>query len=119
MNMKTLSYLFITIMIITQFSFSVHADEEDIEIAGVEIEEILNLGSGVLALILFALTLVAYRKTGRTRLVYVSIAFLLFGINGFLEASELVFGEWAYVDLVASVLNFVILLCFFIGILKK
>lgn len=94
-------------------------EHDDLEIFNLEIEKLLNFGSGMLALILSYVTLTAYRRTKQERLLYVTIAFLLFAIKGFLTAHELFFEEWSWVDPVASVLNFVILLTFFIGIVKK
>ena len=91
-------------------------DEGFIEAVG---EELLNLGSGILATVLFALTFIAYRRTKRSRLLYVSIAFLLFAIKGYLSSAELLFGEWVWVDSTTGILDFAILLSFFRGILKK
>lgn len=95
------------------------ADADDFAIFGVEAEKLFNLGSGVLSTILFALTLTAYLRTKKIRLLFVSIAFFLFAIKGYLGSSELFFGEWTWVDPIAAILNFAILLCFFQGIMKK
>lgn len=94
-------------------------DTDDITVFNFELEKLLNLGSGVLATILFVLTLSAYQRTHRERLLYVSIAFALFAIKGYLTAEELFFGDWAWVDPVASILNIAILVIFFMGMLKK
>ena len=94
-------------------------DQDDPEIFGLEIDELLNLGSGLLATGLFVVTFLAYKKTKRKRLVYVSTAFALFAINGFLTSTELFFEELAWIDPIASFLNFAILLSFFFGIVRK
>lgn len=96
-------------------------DFDDWEIFGFEVEKLLNLGSGLLATGLFSVTMLAYKRTKRKKLLCVGIAFLLFAIKGFLTSSELFFGEevGVWVDPTASVLNFAILVSFFLGLVKK
>lgn len=94
-------------------------EDGDWQLFGFEGEKLFNLGSGILSTVLFVLTFIAYKRTKQSRLLYVSLAFLLFAIKGYLGASELFFEELAWVDPTAAVLNFAILLCFFRGILKK
>jgi len=109
-------------LILMQISFTVSAQEEndDLEIFGLEAEKLLNFGSALLAAALFGLTLVAYNRSGRQRLLFVSAAFLLFAFKGFLMSTELFFGDWAaWIDPVASFFDFAILLSFFFGIIKK
>ena len=92
---------------------------DDFSIGGLELEKVLNLGSGILATALLAVTWIAFQKTKNKRLLYVSAAFLLFAVKGFLTAHELFFEEWPLVDPIASLLNFGIILCFFFGVMKK
>lgn len=87
--------------------------------SGIELEEIITLSSSLLATALFIISFIAYRRDGRKRLLFVTIAFFLFAVKGFLSASDLFFSERDWVDPVASFLDFAILLCFFFGILKK
>ena len=94
-------------------------DLEDIEVFGLELEKLLNFGSGLLATGLFIATSFAYKRTRNKRLIYVSIAFLLFAVKGFLTSHELFLEEWSWVDPVASALNFAIILSFFLGVMKK
>lgn len=115
---KILSFV-ITALMLIQSSSLVFAEEDDLEVFGLEVEKLLNLGSGLLAIGLFIVTFIAYRKTKRKRLIYVNTAFLLFAIKGFLESTEIFFGDLSWVDSTASVLNFAILLTFFAGVLKK
>lgn len=102
---------------------SVAAEErdngDDLEIFNLEVEKLLNLGSGVLALVLCVLTLAAYRRSYNQRLKYVSVAFALFAVKGLLAAHELFFREWSFIDPVTSVLDFAILLAFFVGVIKR
>ena len=128
MKMKNSSYFFLDILLLIflislPLAFAEEHDtlelHDDPELFGFELEKLLNLGSGILALVLFILTLLAYQRDQRKRLLYVCIAFFLFAVKGFLTAHELFFAEWSWVDPLASALNFVILLCFFVGLLKK
>ena len=116
-------YIFlINIFIIFMMPFVLAAEhemDEDIAFFGLELEKVVNLGSGVLALILFSLTYAAYKRTRNKRLKYVSVAFMLFAIKESLLAHELFVREFAWVDPVASVFDIVILLVFFIGILRR
>ena len=103
------------------FSLGVAAqgdEDQDISVDGLELEKILNLGSGVMAARLFFLTRAAYARTRNRRLHYVSLAFVFFAFKGFLTSSELFFTELSWVDPTASVLDFAILLIFFFGIIK-
>ena len=94
-------------------------DPGDIQIFGMELEKLLNLSSGILAGALFAITFAAFSRTKRKRLLYVSAAFLLFAVKGFLTAHELFIEELHWVDPVASALNLAILLTFFAGLLNR
>lgn len=117
---KILYFVIMAFMLVRLSSFA-FAEEEtgDIEIFGLEVEKLLNLGSALLATGLFIVAFAAYRRTRRKKLVYVSVAFLLFAVKGFLTSTELIFGDWSWVDPTTSILNFVILLTFFAGVLKK
>lgn len=91
----------------------------DLMFIGFEIEKLLNLGSAVLATILFILTIAAYRRHMTKRLKFVSLAFLLFAIRGLITSLEIFGIDWIYVDPISSLLNFAILLSFFYGVLRK
>ena len=92
---------------------------EDVIVGGFELEKLMNLGSAILAVSLLILTAIAYTRTENKRLLYVSAAFLLFAIKGFLTSLEIWFGDLGWVDPIASFLDFGILLSFFFGILRK
>lgn len=118
-NMNRIHLFLISIFLIVLTIPLVFAEDGDWEIFDLEVEKLLNLGSGILATALCIVTLSAYKTTGRKRLLYVSLAFALFAIKGFLTSTELFFEEWVWIDPLASMLNFGILLAFFAGILKK
>lgn len=120
MKNKKLFFFVISAMVLLQFPIALAQEGDDLEVFGLELEKLLNLGSGLLATVLFILTLIAYKRTNRKRLLYVSAAFFLFAVKGFLMSTELFFGDWSsWIDPVASFLDFAILLSFFFGILKK
>jgi hydrogenase/urease accessory protein HupE len=111
--------VFSLFMLSSPMAFAQDESGEDLAIFGFEVEKLFNLGSGVLATVLAVLTYLAYKRTQGERLMYVTIAFILFAIKGFLTSLELLDIEISWVDPTASFLNFAILLCFFIGIVKK
>ena len=116
---KQTCWIFVSLILI-QLPFLVMAEQdEDVAIGGFEVEKLLNLGSGIVAIILFVTTLLAYLRTRNKRLQYVSAAFLLFAVKGILVSLEAWYGDWAWVDIIASTFDFAILLCFFLGILRK
>lgn len=94
-------------------------EDHDVEWIGFEAEELLNLGSAILATILFILVNMAYNRSNNKRLLYVSAAFFLFAIKGFLDSHELFMVEISWFEPLASILTFAILLCFFLGVIKK
>jgi hypothetical protein len=88
--------------------------------SGIEWDSIIIAASGVLATVLFAITIVAYKRSEKERLLYVSIAFLLFAVKSFLVASDIfITNRSGWVDPFANLLDFVVLLSFFVGVFKK
>ena len=119
MKNKILLYA-IAFLVISQLPISVLAEEsKDVIVSGIELDKLFNFGSALLATTLFALTLFAYNRDKNQRLLYVSIAFLLFAIKGFLFSAEILLGDTSWIDPLANVLDFAILLCFFFGIIKR
>tara|TARA_Y100000310_G_C20698091_1_gene827161 strand:- start:882 stop:1226 length:345 start_codon:yes stop_codon:yes gene_type:complete len=114
--MKTKIFIFVVLLL--ALSPAVLADD-DIEVFGLELEKLLNLGSGILALGLFVVTAIAYKRNQRSKLLFICLAFLLFSLKGFLTAHELFIPELEFVDPIASFLDFGILLSFFTGVLKR
>jgi hypothetical protein len=87
---------------------------------GIEVDNVITFIASIMAMVLFGLTFLSYRRDGRTRFLYVSIAFLLFAIRGWLLTLDIFYPQKAgLVDLIAAMLDFGILLSFFFGILKK
>ena len=92
---------------------------KDLTFLGLELEKILSLINGIIALILFIITFISYKRDGRIRLLYVSTAFLIFAIKSFLVYSEIFFLSLYWIDPVSIVLELGVLLLFFFGVIKK
>jgi hypothetical protein len=115
--MKQLTTTLLLILIMMPLALA--QEDGEILVGSFELEKIINVGSAALAAALAIVTLVAYQRTKNKRLLYVTAAFVLFSIKGLLLSLELFSGEWPIADVIASALDFVILVTFFIGILKK
>ncbi|MEK6855429.1 MAG: hypothetical protein AABX73_04365 [Nanoarchaeota archaeon] len=123
---KTTLFLNASILIIILLSLlpSAIAQEEsegkgDYSLFGLELEKILSLINGIIALILSVIAFIAYRSDGRNRFLYVSIAFFIFSIKGFLLFSETIFPDIDWIDPSLIILEFFGLLAFFFGVIKK
>jgi hypothetical protein len=117
--------IFLFLLVSVLFSHLILAAEQTTEndlkvLSGIELDNVITLLSSILAVILFSLTLLAYKRTGRNKLIYIALAFLLFAIKGFLISSDIFFlNKGAWVDPVANFLDFAILISFFCGMIKK
>ena len=85
------------------------------------LEGIIYLSSTVLALLLLALSISAYRNTGIKKIKYAIVAFALFAAFLFYEYLEGVFKflEANYSDLILSSITFGVLILFFLAIIRK
>src|SRR3989338_2129995 len=119
MKNKLAFYILSVLLLANMPSFALAEEADDFQVAGFELEKLLNLGSGLLAAGLFIATLFAYKRTKNKRLIYVSAAFFLFAVKGLLTSHELFFEELSGIDPIASALNFAIILSFFFGIMNK
>ena len=94
--------------------------EDEMTFGGIDLDEPLNLLSGLLAIALFVITYIAYKRDKRKKLFIVLIAFLLFAIKSLVTASEYFYPEMGgWIETVANFLDFAVLLCFFFGVIKK
>ncbi len=79
-----------------------------------ETNQMIQLISSLLALFLFVISMLAYRRERRKKLFLVSAAFFFYSIMKFLDASSTFFprkGE--YLEIGGSFLDFVVLTLFF------
>lgn len=85
-----------------------------------EIDNLIVLLSSILALLLFMISLFAYFRERRKKLLMVTAAFFFYFLMGFLDASESLFPSVGdEMELLGSVLNFVVLSLFFFAMLTK
>ncbi len=86
-----------------------------------DIPELLKLGSGLFALMLLAISLLAYHRSRQRRLLFVSGAFGLYFIKIITEHLDLFFPnlETSLLDLLLAFIDFIILLLFFLAIIKR
>jgi hypothetical protein len=85
------------------------------------LEAIIYISSTVLSLLLLALSISAYRKTGLKKIAYAIVAFALFAAYLFWEYLEGVFeflGE-TYSDIILPSMIFGVLVLFFLAIVRK
>lgn len=86
-----------------------------------ELDEMLSLGVGLFALVLLAVTIVAYRKNSQKRLLFVSGAFGLFAAKTLVRHLDILIFNWgsATTDFLYSLADFAILLLFFLAIIFR
>ena len=117
--MKKLFGVFLLLLLMPVFVFAQEDGLEDLEVFGLEVEKLLNLGSGILAAGLFIFTILAFKRTKRDKLMYISIAFLLFSVKSLMMGAEIFIDEIPGIDPITAILDFVILLSFFYGVIKR
>ncbi len=85
-----------------------------------EPEQIIQLVSSLLALILFVIAHLAYRRERRKKLFILSSAFFFYSIMNFLDAADIIFPQAGeYPEIWGSLLNFVVLALFFLSMITK
>jgi len=86
-----------------------------------DIAELLKLGSGLFALVLLSISLLAYYRSRQRRLLFVSGAFGLYFIKIITENLDLFIPnlENSVWELLLAFINFIILLLFFLAIIKR
>ena len=109
----------IFIALILSSSLQAQEDAGDYMVKGLELEKILSLVNGFLAVILFIISFFAYRRDGRSRFSLVSIAFLLFSLKSFLISSELFIPEMMWIEPISIMLEFFVLIFFFWGVIRR
>ncbi len=89
-------------------------------LSGLDMTDAIVIATSVLAIILGAISAVAYARDGRTKLLFVTLAFFIFALKGvFIIGSDLLSLQQPFLDIIANLLDFVVLLCFFFGMMKK
>jgi hypothetical protein len=86
------------------------------------IESIILAAIGIFSLLLLALSVLAYRRTGLKKIIYAAIAFSLFAIQLILESLEESLGileEPPIGDILSSSMTLAILILFFMAIIRR
>ena len=85
------------------------------------VETIIIAVTGIFSLLLLALSISAYRKTGLKKIIYAAAAFALFGIQLLFEVMEETFEflDNGYGSVVTSSMTLAILILFFLAIVQK
>ena len=85
------------------------------------IETIIVAITGIFSLLLLALSISAYRKTGLKRIIYAAMAFALFGIQLLFESFEDTIEalDTGYGSVITSSMTLAILVLFFLAIVQK
>lgn len=86
-----------------------------------DIAEIFDFGSGIFSFLLFGLSLVAYRNMRMRKILFVSIAFGLFGLRTVVSRFDLFMPEIesSFLEMTLAIMSFVALTLFFIAIVRK
>jgi hypothetical protein len=85
------------------------------------IENVLKIVIGAFSLLLLAISISAYRKTGFKKIVYAIVAFALFGIQALFDflADNVKFLSTAYNDVILLTMTLAILVLFFLAVVKR
>ena len=86
------------------------------------IESVIQVAIGIFSLLLLALSVLAYRRTGLKKIIFAAIAFSLFAIQLILESLEESLGileEPPIGDILSSAMTLAILVLFFMAIVRK
>lgn len=86
---------------------------------GIGIDTLITIATSILAVILFVISAIAYKKDKRKRLLFVTGAFFLFAVKGFLIVADEFSPQTGWPEPVAHLLDFGILILFFSGLAKK
>ena len=83
---------------------------------------LILIATSILAVFLFVISFLAYRKNRRRRLLFVTAAFFLFAVKGVLmgfnEFLEVLYHQELLIESIAQLLDFGILALFFLGLIK-
>ena len=85
------------------------------------IENGIELGIGAFAIVLFALSITAYRNTKIKKILFAAGAFALFAIHIFVDSMEdyFTFLDEQITGIILKLMLFAILVLFFVAIVKK
>lgn len=90
-------------------------------VESIDVAELLKLGSGLFALFLLLISILAYYRSRQRRLIFVSCAFGLYFLKVIVEHIDLFIPniETSFLDLLLALIDFIILLLFFLAIVVR
>jgi hypothetical protein len=86
------------------------------------LESVILAATGIFSLLLLALSILAYKRTGLRKIIFAAIAFSLFAIQLILGSLEETFGfleEPPIGDILTASMTLAILVMFFLAIVKR
>ena len=119
---KNLLFLIAVIVTLSLSGMPAHALDEtaDSSSAGFDATDLITVGASILALILGIMSFIAYRRDGRAKLLFVALAFSIFAFKGVLIlGSDILSLQKPTLDIIANLLDFIVLLFFFTGMIKR
>jgi len=92
-----------------------------LEIEPFAIDDGLEIGIAIFSIVLFALSITAYRNTGIKKILFAAAAFGLFAIQLLVDSLEdyIEFFEEGITDILVALITLAILILFFVAIVKK
>ncbi len=92
-----------------------------LDIGPFAIDDGLEIAIGIFSIILFALSITAYRNTGIKKILFAAAAFGLFAIQLLVDSLEdyIEFFEEGITDILVALITLAILVLFFVAIVKK
>src|SRR5919199_4050785 len=93
----------------------------DIQESSIGIENALKIVIGIFSLLLLALSVSAYKKTGFKKILYAIAAFALFGIQSLFDflADHVSLFDTEYNDIILLGMTIAILVLFFVAVVKR
>ncbi|MFA5347544.1 MAG: hypothetical protein WC294_05365 [Methanoregula sp.] len=122
MKRDPLVVLFILVCLLCLVATSAVSAAEFIDVSAIRgWDHIIVIFSTTLALVLGIISFVGYRRDGRTKVLLVTLAFMIFTIKGVFIVSGDLFGKRVdpFFDIVENLLDFGILACLFFGMTMK
>lgn len=85
------------------------------------IERTIQAATGIFSVLLLALSISAYRRTGLKKLIFAAVAFALFAVQLLFESLEDTFEvlDTGYGSVLTSAMTLAILVLFFMAIIQK
>ncbi len=124
MENKNILFIGIIFFLVLMGSFTLSdiirlIEDETIIGFGLTIDTLIMIATSILAVILFVISAIAYKKDKRKRLLFVTGAFFLFAVKGFLIVADEFSPQTGWPEPIAHLLDFGILILFFSGLAKK